>query len=97
MKFIELLDGNKNSFSCEVITTEWETAFSFEWDEQSNLTNEGKKRFNKILNSECRFLGNGNIELLDKTITENELDDFLRSVAGYCSVRFYNIWFEVSK
>ena len=82
MKFQELLKGNE--FSNEVITKNYETQFSFEWDNGIELTEQGKKHFAKLLNSDTKILSNGNLLLLDESITFEQLNEFLSACAGYC-------------
>lgn len=92
MKFVDLLKGN--SFECELITEDYETQYSFGWDGDDNAFEvEGLEKFKKILNSDAKITKIGNIMLLDKTITYEELEEFTSSIAGYCSVHNYNKWF----
>jgi hypothetical protein len=91
MKFRDILESG-SKISGELITEEWETDFSFEWDATEHLTVIGTEKFKKVLESPCR-LANADIILLDSTITYEELDEFTRAAAGYCTVSQDALWF----
>lgn len=94
MKFKDLIKDSE--FECELITTDYETLYSFVWDEKMvKLTKKGEKHYKKILESEVKHLPNGNLLLLDETITYEELLDFLASCAGYTRQSRYDLLFEV--
>ena len=75
---------------------EFESKFSFCWDNTITITDEGKKKFKNILNSDIQFI-NGNIKLMNKHISEREYNLFLSAVAGYVNVNDYNKWFSHKK
>lgn len=80
---------------------EFESKFSFCWDNTITITDEGKKKFKNILNSDIQFI-NGNIKLINKNIfslfiSEREYNLFLSAVAGYVNVNDYNKWFSHKK
>jgi len=95
MNFHDLLKTD-SVFSCELITNSCETGFSFEWNKtEQDLTQDGINQFKKILNSQFKFIENGDILLLDDNITYDELNLFLGGLAGYISITVYNKWFKV--
>lgn len=89
--FKELLQQG-NHFSTELITNDYETNYSFEWGGEVQMTEEGIKRFQKIMNSTYQITP-GAIILQDDTLTEEELEAFTSAAAGYCSVKSYDRWF----
>ena len=81
-----------NSFSCELVTYNHESVYSFEWNTTDRTSPIGYSHFKKVLSSEVKLLG-GNIVLTDDKITQQELNEFCGAVAGYCSLKDYNAWF----
>lgn len=93
MKFGDFLDAIER-FSGELITISYESVYSFEWDYRCyTLSKYGKKYFSKILNSECT-LKYDVITLLDRSITDEDLEFFLRACAGAISQSKFDLLFD---
>lgn len=94
-KLMELLN-EKRDIECELFGA-FDTQCTFIWD-NIKLTYEGEKYFKDILECEYKVLPNGNIELLvgdDPNLKLSKLvDEFVLSVAGFCSNSDYERWFE---
>lgn len=95
MKLIEFLETGVEYFDGEIFSEELEdSSFSFVWNGTSRITETGKRVFKNILNSDIKINRNGDIVLQDKNITQREYDLFLKSCAGYISIKLYNLWFK---
>lgn len=92
IKLINFLEAIE-SFSGELYTKDWESRHSFEWDNAYiTLTEEGKKKFEKLLNSEIR-INTDKIEIQDP-IPEELYQLFMEANAGYVSTTDYDKWFK---
>lgn len=93
MKFQDFLLACDN-YEGEVFSDECEESrHSFSWDSKSEITKRGKEQFSKILNSDIKIIANGNVKLLDQSITQEEYDLWMEAVAGYVGVGVYEDWF----
>jgi hypothetical protein len=97
MKLINYLTEVVESFDGELFSEELEeTMYSFVWnnDDKIILTEEGKNKFKNVLNSEIKVIENGNIMLLDKNLSQEEYELFLKACAGFVSCLDYDKWFD---
>jgi hypothetical protein len=67
-----------------------DSEFSFVWDEGYDFTEEGKKAFAQILESEILIDANKNIMLMDESITSDLLTEFLALCAGHVPQSYYD-------
>ena len=90
MRLIDFL-GSTEYFDGELYASNGaESEFSFVWDEGYDFTENGKKAFAKILESEIRIDANKNIMLLDESITSDLLTKFLALCAGHVPQSYYD-------
>ena len=95
MKFKEWLDS-VDTFSGEIYTEDGiESKYSFEWDKDCSLTDEGYKKFKQLMDSEIRF-NNGNIVIQDK-ISEEMYDLWMAATAGFVATSLFDKWFKEEK
>ena len=73
-----------------------ENRHSFSWDKEVNINKKGQEQFSKLLNSEISIV-NGNVKLLDESITQEEYNLWMEAVAGYVGVSVYEEWFGEKK
>ncbi len=93
MKFIEFLSSCEDC-DIEVFADNLEESrHSFSWGEECKITKDGQEKFRKILDSSISIV-NGNVKLLDNTITQEEYDLWMEAVAGYVPVNVWDGWFE---
>ncbi len=94
MTLKELLDTRKD-FDCELFG-DFEATATFVW-ENMELTEEGYKEFQPIMDCQIEYLSNGNIQVLVGEDSDERLstmvDDFVLASAGYCSCANYDKWF----
>lgn len=91
MKFIDLLDSIEE-FDGELIVADlYESKYGFVWIKPVEFTDDGKKKFHQILQSEV-IIHNDIIILQDKSILENDYDLFMRTMAGNISCSIYDGW-----
>lgn len=87
MRLINLLKSG-SQFNCELLTEDWETKYSFCWNSGDEFTDYGLKKFKKVLLSPC-VIQKGNLLLLNKKITFEELNEFTATCAGWCDAEEY--------
>jgi len=80
------------------IIEDWDTELVCDYDSKFSLcwgdmefTAQGKKKFSKILNSEC-VINKGVIVLKNPKITKEDLEEFLGTIAGYVTISKYDLW-----
>lgn len=91
MKFKDVLLSGEE-IDCELIVGDSEMPASFVWNEDSTITEYGKKVFEKLLEAEIKRLDNGNIETFCNDVRLGT--KFVTSVAGYIAESEYNKLFE---
>ena len=93
MKLIEFLDA-ATWYSGELVINGWEFPWSFEWDFQTKFTEDGKRKFKKILQSEVRYY-KGNLFIDNENVTYEEAEYLIALVAGYTINTDYNKYIQL--
>lgn len=102
-KVLTLMDliESTPTFSCELNCNDMESDFSFEWPSDLKLTDVGKKKFSKFFSSPVTWWitqGYGLVvEITNPDISEEEFDNFMAIMAGYCSSTEWDKCFEKVK
>jgi hypothetical protein len=86
-----------------VVTEEYEGRYTLvrdkDYPEYCSIKPAGKKHFAKVLNSPIRLRAGKYlyVELQDKTITDEELEEFLAAAGGDVPNSLFEKWFGVKK
>ena len=92
MKLIDFLNSTE-TLSCELITKDLESQFSFEWDNDIYFTPYALDYFKAILESEIKIhvrSDNYSVVTILNDVDEKLYDLFMSMCAGYVSCTFYD-------
>jgi hypothetical protein len=92
MKFQDFLDSCEDYEGEVSAKNKEESRHSFSWCKTMRLTEMGKQKFAKVLNSPVKMY-TGGVLLLDESITQAEYNLWMEAVAGYVPARLYDLWF----